>query len=153
MLAFQRKVGELHRAVQGAVSHADEIANRIAHLKVGIAQTPGAGEAVAQDVRVIEARLADVNTALRGDSTIASRNEPVPMSIAARAGFIYEGLLDTRTPVPGFYEDSYDIAAREFVPALSELKGISRDLEALESKLESMGTPWTPGRVPDWDSR
>jgi hypothetical protein len=45
----------------------------------------------------------------------------------------------------------YDIIAEEFPPLLDELKQISEvELKALESELDAMGAPWTPGRIPEW---
>ncbi len=148
--AFHKKAGELHRAVQGTLAHVAELEDRVAHLKAGVRDTPNAGEAEEQAIREIAARLADVNVALNGDRTVSSRNEASAWSIAQRAGIVYEWLLDTRTPVPGFYEDSYEVAAREFASALGDVQAISRDLDALEARLESLGAPWTPGRVPAW---
>jgi photosystem II stability/assembly factor-like uncharacterized protein len=148
--AFKTKAGELHRAVQGAVAHSAELSSRIAHLKAGLRDTPRASEADEQSLRAIEARLADINVALSGDSTVASRNEPVPWSIAQRAGIVYQWLLDSRADVPGLYEESYAIAADEFATTLRDLQAVSRDLSALEQRLESLGTPWTPGRTPGW---
>ena len=148
--AFHRKTGELYRATQGAVAHAAELGNRIKHLKAGVRDTTRVSETEEQAIREIEARLADLTTALNGDSTIASRNEPVAWSISRRASIVYQWLLDTRSPVPAFYEASYESAAREFAVALDELRTISRDLDALENRLESLGTPWTPGRLPEW---
>lgn len=151
--AFHIKAGELHRAVQGAIAHAGEIADRIEHLKVGVRDTRNARETEEQAIRKIEANLDDLNVALNGDTTLSSRNEPVPWSIARRASIVYEWLLDTRSPVPPFYEDSYDSAAREFATTLSDLQSISRDLDALETRLEALGAPWTPGRLPDWNAQ
>ena len=104
-------------------------------------------------MREIEARLADINVALNGDRTVSSRNEPVPWSVSRRANVVYQWLLETRSPVPGFYEESYDIAAQEFAAALASLRSVSRDLEALESRIESLGGPWTPGRMPEWSEQ
>ncbi|MCP5092530.1 MAG: glycosyl hydrolase, partial [Gammaproteobacteria bacterium] len=151
--AFHKKAGELHRAVQGAIAHAGEIGNRIEHLKVGVRDTPNAGETEEKATRDIEARLNELNIALTGDATLSSRNEPVPWSIARRASIVYEWLLDTRSPVPPFYKDSYDSAAREFATTLGGLQSISRDLDALETRLETLGAPWTPGRLPDWKAQ
>lgn len=148
--AFHKQAGELYRATQGAVRHAAELQSRIRHLKAGARETPRAGEAEEQAIRAIEARLADLSVALNGDATVASRNEPVAWSISQRAGIVYQWLLDTRTPVPAFYEDSYQAAAREFATALDGLQSISQDLDALEARLESLGAPWTPGRLPEW---
>ena len=147
---FQRKAGELYRAVQGAVAHSAELTNRITHLKAAIRDTPAATEADEQALREIEAKLADISVTLEGDKTVSGRNEPVAWSVSQRAGVVYQRLLDTRSPVPGLYEESYAIAASEFETVLSDLRQAGRDLKALEERLEGMGAPWTPGRIPDW---
>ncbi len=151
--AFHKQAGELYRATQGAVRHVAELESRIKHLKAGARETPRAGETEEQAIRAIEARLADLSVALNGDATVASRNEPVAWSISQRAGIVYQWLLDTRTPVPAFYEDSYEAAAREFATTLDGLRSVSQDLDALEARLESLGAPWTPGRLPEWHDR
>jgi photosystem II stability/assembly factor-like uncharacterized protein len=147
--AFHRKAGELYRAVEGASAHVAELDNRIAHLKAALRDTPRATEADEQSLRAIAARLADIGVALNGDSTVSSRNEPVAWSVSRRAGIVYQWLLDTRSPVPAMYEASYNIAATEFAAVAADLKATVRDLDALESRLESLGAPWTPGRLPD----
>jgi hypothetical protein len=151
VLAFQRKAAELYRAVTGSIAHAAELDARIEHLKIAIPATPAAGEAEEQALRDIESRLADVMVTLAGDKTVASRNEPAPWSIENRAGVVYSRLLYVRSDVPGLYEDSYAIAADEFAGALARLRSIGDDLAALEERLESLGAPYTPGRVPGWD--
>lgn len=149
--AFQRKAGELYRAVEGAVLHAAELDSRIAHMKAALPDTPRATEDDEQALRDIASRLADIKVALEGDNTVASRNEPVPWSVRRRAIIVYQWLLETRSEVPGFYEDSYDVAATEFAAVLSGLQAVRRDLDALEARLESLGAPWTPGREPGWN--
>jgi hypothetical protein len=148
--AFQRKAGELYRAVQGAVAHMAELDGRIAHLKAAIRDTPRATENDEQSLRALVARLADIGVALNGDNTVSSRNEPVAWSVSQRAGVVYQRLLNTRSSVPAMYEESYDVAASEFAEVVADLQAVGRDLDALESRLESLGAPWTPGRMPDF---
>ena len=81
---------------------------------------------------------------------MASRNEPVPWSVAQRAGVVYGLLLNVRSDVPGMYESSYATAAGEFSDVLNSLKSIDADLASLEAQLERLGAPHTPGRVPEW---
>ena len=100
VVAFQRKAGELYRAVSASVKFSEEMSNRINHLLVAIPNTPGAKEAEAQQLRAIKGKLNDLSVALNGDRTIASRNEPVPWSIATRVGVTYGNLLNVRSDVP-----------------------------------------------------
>ena len=85
-----------------------------------------------------------------GDSTIASRAEPVPMSLSNRIGSIVGGHWDSESAVTDNYRDSYKIADQQFRQALGELQAIAADLAVVEAALQSEGAPWTPGRIPEW---
>ena len=60
VVAFQRKAGELYRAVSASVKFSEEMSNRINHLLVAIPNTPGAKETEAQQLRAIKGKLDDV---------------------------------------------------------------------------------------------
>ncbi|MFK8053738.1 MAG: glycosyl hydrolase [Woeseiaceae bacterium] len=150
VVAFQRKAGELYRAVTGTGALVGEMNQRIEHLKAAISLTPTASDALGEQLRAIELRLDDAVVLLNGDRTIRSRNEPTPWSVSQRAGAVYGLLLSVRSDVPASYEASYQIAAEEFRGVLATVKGINADLAALEKTLEGLGAPHTPGRVPEW---
>ena len=148
--AFQLKAADLQRAVAGAGKAIEELQNRIAYVRAAIVQTQTVNDADRASLQRIAGRLADVATAVNGDATIASRNEPVPMSISERAGRIYSILVFSQAAVGGLFEESYEFAATEFEAALASLKSLERELSALESALDVKGAPWTPGRIPNW---
>ena len=150
VLAFQRKAGELYRAVRGAAALATQLNTRIDHLRVAIPRTTAAEETHEQQLRAIESQLAELELALNGDRSVSSRNEPTPWSVSARANAVYNLLLNVRSDVPMMYQESYDIAAGEFTSVLTQLQSIESDLSELEKTLEELGAPHTPGRVPVW---
>jgi len=148
--AFQIKVAGLQRAVAGSSAAMAELQNRIAHVRVAIVETPAAGDAERDVLQQLTTRLADVEVAISGDSTIGGRNEPVPMSIDSRASNLYYNLIFSQSAAGGNYKDSYAVAAEEFSVTLRSLSRVDTDLAALENALEIKGAPWTPGRIPDW---
>ena len=101
LLAFQQKTGRLQRAVLGAVRAADEAQTRIDYLKKALLDTPAADAKLRDDARAIEARLADLKTALSGDSTVAARNEPTPPAIVDRVQQIVLGHWATTSAATG----------------------------------------------------
>jgi len=151
--AFQLKAAELQRAVKGAVKAVEEYHSRIDHLQAALLETPERAPADFQALVRLSNRLAEVAVALTGDATVASRNEPVAMPVASRVNRIYTSQVWTQFPVPAQYETSYDIAAEEFSAALAELRAVRDELRSIESRLEDLGAPWTPGRLPDWRTR
>ncbi len=150
--AFQIRVAELQRAVAGSTGAMSELENRLAHLRAAIVNTPPAGAEERDRVQRLTTRLADIKTAISGDSTVAGRNEPTPMPIASRAGALYTGLVYSQSTAGGNYRDSYEVAAQEFTGALQSLRALASDVAASEHALELRGAPWTPGRIPDWSA-
>lgn len=152
LLAFKRKVARLQRAVQGTLRVADEADRRIKHVRQAIVETPAADPALLSQADELQKRLNALLTRLRGDQTRAKREEPAAPAIADRVGSIVGSLWYATSPPTQTQRDGYRYAGDEFQPLLAELrKLIEQDLAALEAKLEKLGAPWTPGRVPTWE--
>jgi len=152
-LAFQQQVADLQRAVLGASEVADEAQSRINHIKQALLDTPGSEQTLLDEARNLDLRLKDLLILLEGDRTVASRSEPVSPSIRGRIGRITRGWTSTSMPT-GTQRESYAVATSQFGELLPQLKQlIDVDLVILEQKLETLGAPWTPGRVPVWGDR
>ena len=121
-LAFRRKVGNLQRAVQGAIKSAGEAQTRVAFLRQAVIETPDADVSLLADIESVDDRITQLLTKLRGDQTLAKRNEPVPMSINDRV----EGIVDDQWRVTSAptqtQHDAYDIAGAEFSEVLEALR-------------------------------
>jgi photosystem II stability/assembly factor-like uncharacterized protein len=151
LLAFQRKVAGLQRAVLGAVRAAREAANRIDHIKKALDATPDAGVELMDRARELETRLKDLQIELSGDRTIASRWEPTPPSISDRMERIVWGQWTSTSAPTSTNRDAYRFASETFEPVLDGLRQLVEvDLHELEAEMEAAGAPWTPGRVPRW---
>ncbi len=146
LLAFHQKAADMKRTVSGASAKRGELGNRIRHLKAALSRTARADESHEQQLRDIERRLTDLNRLLSGDRTIGSRSEPVPWSVSSRINNIYGGMLDSQWQVPQNYRDSMAIAEHELDQVLSAMTAVETDLDRLETELEKLGAPWTPGR-------
>ena len=151
VLAFKKELAELQRTTDGANKAVNEMDDRLKHLVKAVDLTPDATETQAQAVRDLKTRMADLKVKLRGDATIASRQEAVPWSISQRVGSLYGGLIESQANIPGNYRQSMQVAKSSLSTALKELHMIAADLHALEEELERLGAPWTPGRLPDRD--
>jgi hypothetical protein len=152
VLAFQRKVARLQRAVRGALQAAGEAENRVKHVRRALLDTPGADLALLGEVDALQGRLTRLLTRLRGDRTLARRNEAVPPSINDRVQQVVSNQWRTTSAPTQTQRDAYRHAGTEFVEVLAELRAlIEQDLRQLEDRLEAAGAPWTPGRVPQWE--
>jgi hypothetical protein len=150
LLAFQRQVARLERAVQGTVAYAGELGERIDYLQKAVEDTPRAEMALWVELRQLENRLQDLEIALTGDPVIAGHSEPTPPSITDRVGRIVWGSWMSTAPVTATNRRAYEIAGGELAEVLGNLRDLSTQVEAIEDRLEALGAPWTPGRLPDW---
>lgn len=150
---LERDLAGLQRAVQGAVRLADEASSRLTLLRKAAADTPGLDADVFKDLESLRARLQDLRIELRGDPTYDDRMVPEGPSIAGRVGSALGNLLGTTQVPPTTAREQFDLAAREFETLLPKLRQLDQDLGAFEARLEAAGSPWTPGRVPDWKRR
>jgi photosystem II stability/assembly factor-like uncharacterized protein len=151
LLAFERKVARLQRAVTGASEAIGQGKDRIAHLKAALLETPGADPALSTEISRIEGELRDVERAIRGDAVLAARNEPTPPSISSRVNSIVDAQWTATSAPTATSQDAYRFAASEFAPRLEKLRALlNGDLAKVEERMELAGAPWTPGRVPEW---
>jgi photosystem II stability/assembly factor-like uncharacterized protein len=149
--AFQRKVARLYRAVSGAMRTSEEVETRLKAIRAALRETPAAEKQLSAEADSIEAANRGILRALRGDSELQKRNEPVPSSINERVEAIMEGERFSLAKPTQSHLDDYNIAAGEFAELLGKLHAlIEVDLAKLEKDMEAAGAPWTPGRVPEW---
>ncbi|RMH21867.1 MAG: glycosyl hydrolase [Acidobacteria bacterium] len=150
--AFERRVWRLQRAVLGAFGVIEETAARLAHARRALHATAGADPGLLDELRILEAKLADVRQAFTGDETVARRREPTLPGILARLDRLAATFwTSTADPTPT-HRRNYEAAATVFAAALADLRQlVEDDLVRIETALEAAGAPWTPGRpLPEW---
>jgi photosystem II stability/assembly factor-like uncharacterized protein len=151
---FLRKAARLYRAVSGALHTSEEVEARLKAIRGALRETPAAEKQLGVAADSIEQRNREILRALRGDTEMQKRNEPVPTSINERVNAILEGERFALTRPTSTHLDDYNIAAGEFAEGLSKLHVLVEvDLAKLEKDMEAAGAPWTPGRVPSWSDK
>jgi hypothetical protein len=150
-LQFRKQTAELRRAVLGARRSLKEAQDRIDHLRVALHDTPSAGSGLADELDGIESRVRRLGTIMNGDHTISSRSEATPPGLVERMDRATWGWNNSSAPTQT-QRQTFAIARDQFkgevLPELKEL--LNSVLPAFETKLEALGAPWTPGRVPDY---
>ncbi len=153
-VAFHRQVLKLSRAVTGASNVASELGTRLEAMRRALEVAPKGDDASKKTVREMIDRNRLILRSLRGDSVLAGRNENVPLSISERVGTAAGASTQSFSKPTGTQKEAYAIAEKEFRNELEKLKTLAeQDVPALEKKLEGIGAPWTPGRLPNWDGK
>jgi hypothetical protein len=148
LLGFQKKAGELQRAMMGTNEAARDALRSIQFMKKALMDTPRADPQLGQEASSLETRLRDALRELVGDRTVRRRSEATVPSLLERVN----AQLTTTCPITETAKRDYEIAADAFGTLLQKMHLlIEQDLRALGDKLEAAGAPWTPGRrLPDW---
>src|SRR5207247_10377870 len=147
------KVSLFYRAVWGWINSANDLQTRLKAIRKALQNTPAAEPLVAA-ADSIEKQDKEILRALRGDVALAARNENVPSSINDRLNGIMEGERFAITRPTQTHQQAYAIAADEFALQLGKLRSLIQvDLAKLEKNMQADGTPWTPGRLPEWQGQ
>ncbi|OGD19081.1 MAG: glycosyl hydrolase [Candidatus Aminicenantes bacterium RBG_16_63_16] len=151
LLGFQKKAGELQRAMMGAGAAAEDGLKNLKYIRKALLDAPKADPKLAETARAIEKRIQDELAVLFGDRTRGMRSEPAEPSLMDRVS----AQLDATAPITAMARRGYEIAADGFEKLIEEMRQtIEVDLKKLQADLEAAGAPWTPGRgVPVWKKK
>jgi len=151
LLAFQQKVSRLYRSFNGASRTTEDLRSRMKQIKRALNETPSADRGLTNRADEIEAKLNKLAIEIRGDSALEARNENTPSSISDRIqSIVFGSRMSTARPTQTFV-DNYNLASQEYATVLAALRQIAEtDLPKLESDMEKVGAPWTPGRLPTY---
>lgn len=148
---FLKEVAALRRVIYGALDKTNELGITIKTIDNALKLTAAATNDLTESAAKIESELREVIVALSGDQSLTKRNENAPTSIVSRMDGVVWGLWSTTSAPTQTQRDAVKIASEEFEVQLEKLKKlINVDLKALEDKMDALGCPYTPGRMPEW---
>lgn len=148
--AFTGKVSRLRKAVAAASDLLNNMQTRLRNIDLAILDMPAAGKSLIEKSYAAQRELYRLQMQLSGDAARARREFETEPSINARVSTIEGAVWSSTDKVPGMYQESYDIAAKQFGPVLADMKKLHASLEELEKTLEVNQAPYTPGRWPEW---
>ncbi len=154
VMAFQKEVQRLQRAVLGANAAAGEAQGMVDDLETAFERVPlDRSDEIQSDIETLRSNLREVQWALNGDPTIRQRSEASPTSLSQRLGRITGGAWSgSLTEVTGMHREQYRVIGDEFGAILERLRVlIEVDLQALQDLADEVGAPWTSGRLPVWN--
>lgn len=148
---FQQKAIRLQRAVTAALDAATTAKTKIGLMKRAAQEAPGSNQALLNDVNALDDKADDILQALRGGRALS---DIPPPSINQRVSAIIQRIRLTALRPTQTQQEQYAIAAEEFKALLAKLKTLTDvDLAKLDKTLETVGAPWSAGRVPVWQDK
>ncbi|MEI6574953.1 MAG: glycosyl hydrolase [Bacteroidota bacterium] len=148
---FQEKVSDLARVVSGSSRELSAMKEKVKVMREAFHMTAEKTIAYDSKVKAILDRLDSLSNLMEGDPSLSKRNENQPPSITDRVNNVIYGIYNTTTTPTQTMQQDYVIAANAFGPVLASLKKFQDiDIKELETALEKLGAPYTPGRLPEW---
>ena len=151
LVAFQQKTARLQRAVFGANNAINDLKKKLDIIKNALISTPNASNELIQKTKDMDLSLDQINIELNGNPSISKRNENQPPSIIDRLNYILWGVWATSQEPTKTQHDAFKIASEMFSATYNKLKNLVEvDIKKIEEEMNKLGSPWTPGRLPEW---
>jgi hypothetical protein len=149
VLEFQKRAAGVQRTAMGAARATSDALTRVQYIRRALDQIAGPDPKLVAEVNRIDTALRDINDQLNGDPILRRSNEPALPSLLDRVNTAVGGLTTTQAPT-ATHREALAFVEREAGPLLDRLrKLIDVDLANVEKRMNALGAPWTPGRIPD----
>jgi hypothetical protein len=151
---FNEKAGKLAIAMVGSNRLIDELISKVEHFKEAIYSTPGASQQLMDKARELGEELEELNFKMNGVPAKASGEEvpPAQVPLYDRLGQVTRATASSTSGLTTTQMEGFEILEEEFPPVLEALKRIvEQDIPAMETELNKINAPWTPGRLPVWN--
>lgn len=151
LMEFQKQVRELNRAVNAASGVVREVVEKVRHFRVALKSVATDTSELLAEIKALEAKLDEIQAKMFGDRMLRRLDIDEEPGLSSRInGVIYDQWRSFSAPTQS-QKDAYQIVAEEFPPILEEIKKIvEEDVRVIEKRLEEIGAPYTPGRLPVW---
>jgi hypothetical protein len=123
---------------------------RLKNINLAILDMPAPAQAFTKRAYDLQQQLVNLRIQLYGDQSAARREFETLPSINDRVSGMEYAIWNSTAPVPKMYNESYDIAAKQFTALLAQMRTVHASIETLEKELEINKAPYTPGRWPEW---
>jgi hypothetical protein len=154
LLAFQKQVRELNRAVNAASSVIQEIKDKVRHFRVALKSVTTDKAELLAEIKALETKVNEIQRKMFGDRMLRRLDMDAEPGLSSRINsIIYDQWRSLSAPTQS-QKDAFQIVAEEFPPLLEAIRKIvDEDVKKIEKKLEEIGAPYTPGRLPVWKRR
>jgi hypothetical protein len=151
LAAFQKKVRKLSHSVSAASSVLRELGTLSRHYRASLKSVTSPHQDILGSIEKLEKKVADLQILMSGDRLLRRLDKDSAPGITTRINRIIGEQYRSSSAPTQTQRDAYAIAEEEFRPVYEALKKIlAEDVKNIESRLDAIGAPYTPGRLPDW---
>jgi len=128
-----------------------ELGTLTRHYRASLKSVTAPHQDILEAIKALETKLAGLQLKMTGDRLLSRLDKDAVPGIQSRIGRIAGEQSQSTSAPTKTQRDAYAIAEEEFRPVYEALKKIlAEDVKAIEKRLDAVGAPYTPGRLPDW---
>ncbi len=151
LAAFQKRVRKLGHSVNAASSVLRELGTLTQHYRAALKSVTVPHQDILDSIKGLEGKLESIQFRMSGDRLLNRLDKDTEPGITSRINRIAGEQYRSSSAPTKTQRDAYAIAEEEFRPVYEELKRIlAEDVKKIEQRLDAVGAPYTPGRLPDW---
>ncbi|MDY0201753.1 MAG: hypothetical protein RBR40_12280 [Tenuifilaceae bacterium] len=154
MVAFQREVSKLSKAMVGAEQLAEDLKSEVVVMKQTALYLASAHNELLPFLSEIETELDEILFVFNGHTPKASREElpPAQMPLNQRIRDVVYTQINSTSDITGTSKMQFEILKEEFPPVLMRIRSIA-ETKILKARqmMDKMDAPYTPGRIPTWN--
>lgn len=153
MVAFHKNAADTRRVVDGAQRFAADLKKRNENIRQLLQYTYNASESLQEQTRNIARKLKELDYVMNGTDAKASFEEvpPEPVSISYRMWAVLSGTWGSSSEPTQTMKTNLEIIQEAMPELLEHLEQLDIELNTIESTLNDLKAPYTPGRLPKLD--
>jgi hypothetical protein len=150
LVAFQGDVSEMSRIMTGVGKYFDELKRNTNYIQKAIQQTNGATIEMKNKAQSLKEELDAIDFIFKGTPAAASWEEvpPESMPLNKRYTELAWGMWSSTSAPTATMKMNYSIIMEELPGIIDRLKNVGAGLIELNSELDKLKAPYTPGRIP-----
>ncbi len=146
---FKKEAAGVYAAAEGLTHYVDDMLNNVKALKTALINGGGSTQEDLMRADEYIAELREMKRILSGDEIIEGLNENESPNLNWRISAVtygaYHGSDATQT-----LKDNLQIVKNGVKEMIRDVKVLDQKLQILESRANAAGSPWSPGRIPDF---
>jgi hypothetical protein len=147
---FKKEAAKVYGVTVGMTKYVETMLNNVKALKIALVN--GGGSTEEDMVRVDEyiSELRDMNRKLNGNEIIEALNEDQPLNLNFRISAVIYGAYNG-SDITQTMKDNLKLVKDEMDTMILGAKILEQKLLLLEKRSNSIGSPWSPGRLPEFE--
>lgn len=148
LVEFQKRSSELVRKVTGTQRLLNENIEKVKLIRQTLLNTPESNPELSSRSYEIARRLTDLTYKFdrKSSSPSAEENPPSPPTLNERLSILYYTHYRSTANVTQTEKNTFEALTEEIIPVANELSELVKQISILDSELNSIKAPWTPGR-------